>query len=67
MASQWFDYRLPLIRSKRAHSVVVKPKGPISAHALFVEYSSGDGEKKGITYIIAHEYWINFLFHSHKS
>ncbi|XP_067928090.1 uncharacterized protein [Watersipora subatra] len=43
LASQWFDYRLPPIGAERAHSIVVTPKVPVTAHALFLEYKDDAG------------------------
>ena len=42
-ASSWFDYRIPLIGTERAHSIVVKPKQPTTACALFSKHTNNAG------------------------
>lgn len=44
-ASQWFP-AIPPISGRRAHSVIIKPKTPVTATALFMEYRLKKGESK---------------------
>jgi len=44
VASRWFEYKLPQIGSQRAHSVVMRPVRPVTAHALFVQYTDECGK-----------------------
>lgn len=40
-AQKWL--KVPKIESRRAHSIVVQPSEPVSAHALFVSYNTTRG------------------------
>ncbi len=40
-AAQWL--RVPPIAGRRAHSIVLQPAQPVSAHALFTDVTSRDG------------------------
>ena len=43
-ALRWFN--LPAITGRRAHSIVLQPSQPISAHACFLEYTSKSGKSR---------------------
>jgi len=43
-ASAWFTI-IPRIEAIKAHSVVLRPKEPVTPHALFLEFESNEGQR----------------------
>ena len=43
-ASEWLG--VPAIKGQRAHSIIVRPIEPVTAHALFTDYHARDGESR---------------------
>lgn len=41
-AAQW-GLQIPAVTGTKAHSIVLRPNAPVTAHALFMEYETAEG------------------------